>query len=168
MKTITCCFSGHRPAKLPWGKDETDERCLRLKAWIAEKAILLYKQGYRHYICGMAMGSDMYFCEELIRLRDFENYDITIEAAIPCEQQSNSWSQSDRERYFRLVGACDTETLVQRHYSRDCMMKRNRYMVDKSSCIVCVYDGRLSGTMHTLLYAVRRGLEVIEIDPNQI
>ena len=27
----TCCFTGHRPAKLPWGSDESDERCQALK-----------------------------------------------------------------------------------------------------------------------------------------
>ena len=29
---VTCCFSGHRPARLPWGRNEADPRCLALKA----------------------------------------------------------------------------------------------------------------------------------------
>ncbi len=28
----TCCFSGHRPPRLPWGSNEADPRCLALKA----------------------------------------------------------------------------------------------------------------------------------------
>ena len=35
-KPVSCCFTGHRPAKLPWGTDEGDERCLRLKARLRE------------------------------------------------------------------------------------------------------------------------------------
>ncbi len=31
----SCCFTGHRPEKLPWGFDETDSRCLALKRRIA-------------------------------------------------------------------------------------------------------------------------------------
>lgn len=27
----TCCFTGHRPEKLPWGTDEGDPRCRMLK-----------------------------------------------------------------------------------------------------------------------------------------
>ena len=27
----TCCFTGHRPEKLPWRYDEGDSRCLALK-----------------------------------------------------------------------------------------------------------------------------------------
>ena len=30
-----CCFTGHRPDKLPWGTNEYDPRCLRVKADIA-------------------------------------------------------------------------------------------------------------------------------------
>ena len=35
-KPVSCCFTGHRPAKLPWRTDESDERCLRLKARLRE------------------------------------------------------------------------------------------------------------------------------------
>ena len=30
-KASTCCFTGHRPDKLPWGSRESDPRCLTLK-----------------------------------------------------------------------------------------------------------------------------------------
>lgn len=59
----SCCFTGHRPAKLPWGFDETDARCLHLKARIADALEAAYESGYRHFICGMALGCDLYFCE---------------------------------------------------------------------------------------------------------
>ena len=50
-KQSACCFTGHRPAKLPWGYDESDERCRALKAKLcaaAESAIL---EGTEHFIC---------------------------------------------------------------------------------------------------------------------
>ena len=31
----TCCFTGHRPDKLPWGTREEDPRCVALKGRIA-------------------------------------------------------------------------------------------------------------------------------------
>ena len=58
-----CCFTGHRPGKLPWGYDETDLRCLSLKARMADAAEAAYQEGYRHFLCGMALGCDLYFCE---------------------------------------------------------------------------------------------------------
>ena len=39
-RPVSCCFSGHRPSKLPWGGDESDPRCTNLKRrlWDAMEA----------------------------------------------------------------------------------------------------------------------------------
>ena len=42
-------------------------------------------------------------------------------------------------------------------------MRRNRYMVDSSSLLIAAYNGQQGGTMSTLLYAMRQGLEIIEL-----
>ena len=67
-REATCCFSGHRPMKLPWGMRETDERCIAAKSWIGQQLEELYELGYRHFISGMAIGCDTYFAEEVLRL----------------------------------------------------------------------------------------------------
>lgn len=68
-KTTTCCFTGHRPDKLPWGEDETDPRCLSLKQRLAAALEDIYWDGVRHFICGMARGADLYFAEAVLALR---------------------------------------------------------------------------------------------------
>ena len=162
-REATCCFTGHRPDKLPWGEDESDPRCLELKEKIRAELNKAYEDGFRHFITGMARGSDLYFCEAVIQLRA-EKRGVTLEAAIPCEEQAAHWPEHDRNRYFRLVAACDFETMVQRHYSAGCMQRRNRYMVDQSGRIIAAYDGMLGGTMYTLTYAMRQKLDVVIID----
>lgn len=159
----TCCFTGHRPNKLPWGDDESDPRCVALKKRITREVERAYDGGYRHFICGMAQGADFYFCEAVQALRD-ERPGVTLEAALPCEEQADKWSERDRERYFRLVGLCDFETMVQHHYDRNCYLRRNRYMVDRSSLLIAAFDGTLGGTMYTITYAIRQGVEVVTID----
>ena len=67
-------------------------------------------------------------------------------------------------RYFTLVERCDCETMVQRHYDKGCMLRRNRYMVDRASLLIAVYDGMLGGTMYTLTYAMRQGIDVEILD----
>jgi len=160
----SCCFSGYRPEKLPWRGNEDDPRCVELKEQLNDTLFQLYESGTRHFICGMARGSDTYFCESVLRLRRFCT-DITIEAAIPCEDQAAKWSEADRRRYFDLVAQCDFETYVSRQYTRDCMTKRNRYMVDNASVLIAVYDGKFGGTMYTIEYAARSGVRIIEFEP---
>ena len=160
----TCCFTGHRPTKLPWGINESDPRCVSLHDKLYDIAEAVYLSGVTHYICGMAQGCDMYFCEEVLRLR-IAHPDVTIEAAIPCETQTNGWPEAIRNRYFKLVAMCDMETLISPKYTPDCMIKRNKYMVDNASVLIAVFDGVLGGTMQTINYARKKGLEIIEIRP---
>lgn len=164
LSSKTCCFTGHRPEKLPWRYNENDSRCIALKRKIYDIIEAVYLSGVTHFICGMAKGCDMYFCEAVIELRD-EYPNITLEAAIPCETQALGWSETDRNRYYYLASQCDDETMLQRAYSPDCMLKRNMYMVDNSSVLIAVYSGSFGGTMQTVNYARRRGLEIISIDP---
>ena len=64
-----CCFTGHRPDKLPWGRDEADPRCLLLKEDLEAALDRAYQAGFRHFISGMAQGADLYFAEAVLALR---------------------------------------------------------------------------------------------------
>lgn len=165
-RAITCAFTGHRPAALPWGEREEDPRCLELKKRLSEAVLRAYNQGFRHFICGMAKGSDFYFCEAVLALRqDREN--VVLEAAVPFPGQSQRWNMADRRRYDYLLSRCDLETLIQQSYTPTCMHRRNRYMVDHASRLIAVYNGQPggSGTLGTLSYALREGLdtEILEV-----
>lgn len=160
----TCCFTGHRPEKLPWGSDESDPRCLALKAWLRDAVDTAYESGIRHFICGMARGGDFYFAEAVLALRG-QHPEVTLEAAIPCASQSRGWSAGDRQRWRELVARCDLETLIQEHYDSGCMLRRNRYMVDHSALVIAVYDGSNGGTRRTLEYAIRQKVPFVDISP---
>lgn len=162
-RETTCCFTGHRPDKLPWRDDEWDPRCLELKERLAAALEDAYAKGMRHFICGMAQGADFYFCEAALALRD-RRPGVTVEAALPCEEQAARWKERDRNRYYRLIAQCDYETMVQHHYDKGCMLRRDRYMVDRSAMIIAVYGGVLGGTMYTLSYAMKKGLELKILD----
>lgn len=162
-RSMSCCFTGHRQEKLPWRGSENDARCIALKNKIADAVKSAYRSGFRHFICGMATGCDMYFCEAVIALRD-EHDEITIEAAIPWDGQASAWTEELKRRHSRLVEDCDYITVVQHEFTPDCLMKRNHYMVDNASMIIAAYNGKPGGTMSTMLYAIRQGLELVEIN----
>ena len=160
----TCCFTGHRPEKLPWGTDEGDPRCRMLKKKRYDAVEAAYGEGMRHFICGMARGCDFYFAEAVLALRA-ERGDVSLEAAVPCPTQADSWPAEDRARWRRILDQCDLETMVQHSYTPGCMLRRNRYMVDHSALVIAVYDGTSGGTRRTLEYALRRKVPFLDIDP---
>jgi len=160
----TCCFTGHRPEKLPWGSDEGDPRCALLKRKLRDAVESAYDEGLRHFICGMARGCDLYFAEIVLSLRA-ERGDVTLEAAVPCPTQPDSWPEADRIRWRQILAVCDLETMVQDHYTPGCMLRRNRYMVDHSALVIAVYDGTNGGTRRTLEYAIRQKVPFVDIPP---
>ena len=164
----TCAFTGHRPQHLPFGMNENDERCTDLKETLKEQIInLIETEDVTHFITGMALGVDLYAAEIVLDLK--ARYpSITLESAIPCETQAVKWSAAQRERYYDIAAQCDKETMLQSHYSPDCMDKRNRYMVDHADYILAVWNGCPSGTGNTVRYAHKKGKSIIVINPDSL
>lgn len=161
----TACFTGHRSQKLPWRFNEEDLRCKVMKENLRieiEKAI---KRGYKTFLCGMAIGFDMICAETVIGLK--EKYsDIKIIGALPCKTQDIKWSSKDRERYRNLLSQLDDIRCIYDEYiGVECMLERNRFMVNNSSLVIALYNGLSGGTKSTISYARERGLEIIVIEP---
>lgn len=159
----TCCFTGHRPQKLGYGENsiQCDELKNRLEELIIE---LIEKEGVTHFISGVALGVDTYAANIVLNLKT-QYPDITLECAIPCENQAEKWNERDRDVYYDLISKCDKETLLQQKYSSDCMQKRNEYMVDNSDYVIAVWNGKPSGTGNTVKYAMKNNKKVLLINP---
>ncbi|MFR2157168.1 MAG: SLOG family protein [Evtepia gabavorous] len=106
-------------------------------------------------------GADLYFCQAVLDLRQ-RHPEVTLEAAIPFAGQADHWSAADQRRRMTLLDQCDLETVVQHTYTPGCMNRRNRYMVDRSSLLIAVYDGiPQGGTLNTLSYAMGKGVRTV-------
>ncbi len=163
----TCCFTGHRPNRLPWGKDETQPLCVTCKKLLTDEVELAYQLGFRRFWSGMAMGGDLLFAEVVLACGELHP-DVQLFAAIPCLDQTKGWSQDQTERYQRILERlpASQQILVQAERTRDCMLRRDRYMVNQSQRIIALYDGKSrGGTRYTLNYALKKGLESVVIDP---
>lgn len=159
---VSCSFSGHRPEKLPWGNDENDPRCKLLKKQIWQQLQKAYSDGYRHFLCGMALGCDIYFCQLVLALQHMMP-DVTLEAAVPCADQCSTWDEEEQQRYYRLLEKCSERTVLQEQYSPGCMQRRNRYMVEHSHRLIAVHNGMSGGTYNTMLYAMSLQKELVVV-----
>ena len=135
-----CAFTGHRPRKFPWGDNETDARCIALKKALAKEITKLVDAGYTDFLSGMAEGTDAWAALAVLALKK-ENPALKLHCVLPCEGQADEWSASARELYISILGRADEVVYVSREYSKNCMLKRNRYLVDHTSCLLAVYNG---------------------------
>ncbi len=67
------------------------------------------------------------------------------------------------EEYERIKSQADKVVYVSQEYTKDCMFKRNRHLVDNSSVCICYKIKDSGGTAYTVSYAKEQGLEVINI-----
>ena len=147
----TCCITGHRNIpedQLGYVKDEIQKEILQA-----------VEDGYTHFISGFAGGADLMFAVIVAELKK-ENRSLTLEAAIPHENRLKSKDQTFQD----LLSVCDKVTVVCQRYHPGCFFTRNRYLVDNSSRILAVYDGReKGGTFYTIGYAQKHNKEMHEI-----
>ena len=160
-----CAFTGHRPNKLPWRYDETDSRCVALKEVLAEQITALVEAGFTQFLSGMAEATDTWSALAVLSLRE-KNPAIKLHCILPCTAQAEKWSASSRELYRSILERADSVVYVSRDYHKNCMLDRNRFLVEHASTLLAVYNGvRRSGTGATVNYARKMGREIIVIDP---
>lgn len=160
-----CAFTGHRPRKFPWGYNEADARCVVLKETLAKEIAKLVETGYTDFLSGMAEGTDAWAAMAVLALKK-ENPALKLHCVLPCEGQADGWAASARELYFSILEQADDIIYVSREYSKDCMLKRNRYLVDHVTCLLAVYNGEWrGGTAMTVRYARKLEREIILLSP---
>ncbi len=160
MKTV--CFTGHRPEKLNFTENDIRfERFENLLFKIVDRLSLL---GCENFISGMARGFDIWAAEAVCLLK--EKKEVRLVCAVPFPEQSKSWAKSERQRWNNIISHSDDVVIIFEKYRKSCFHERNRYMVDNSHVVVCLYDGTSGGTAYTVNYALKKGKVVIQIDPN--
>lgn len=142
-KEHSCCFSGHR--KLPVEQLENIRK--RLKS----EVIKLINCGVDSFISGYASGFDTEAALLVNELKQ-EYPNIKLILVLPYRQEINI-------PYDECI--CLAET-----YRKGCFHIRNRYMVDNSSYCICYLTENKGGTVYTVNYAKRQGMEIINVAPN--
>ena len=155
------CVAGHRPNRL-YGYDLNDQRWQKLKSQFKE---ILKEKRCDEAISGMALGVDTIFALAVLELKD-EGYDIKLHCAIPCKNQSCKWGKESVNLYRFILSKADVVKLVSdEEYKPYLMQRRNEYMVQRSDCVIAVWDGSKSGTGNCVRYAEEQGREIVRIEP---
>ena len=154
MRSYTCCFTGHR--QLP------PEKQVEIAGRLERVIVSLYQRGIQYYGAGGARGFDCLAAQTVLRLR--ESYpDMKLILVLPCLTQTRGWPAADVAEYERIKAQADKVVYTAQDYSKGCMHKRNRHLVDNSSVCVCCLTRDSGGTAYTVDYAEKKGLAIINL-----
>ena len=165
MLENSCAFTGHRPHKFPWRYDETDSRCVTLKAALMEQIMLLTRAKTTDFYSGGADGVDCWPAMIVLELRK-KNPALRLHCILPYEGQADKWSASAQERYRLILKEADSIEYVSHAYYDGCMLDRNHRLVEAAGSLLAVYNGeRRGGTAATIRYARKLQRKIVILDP---
>ena len=154
VKEKTCCFTGHRD--IPSGAYQ------HIFSKTEEMVESLIKEGYLYFGAGGALGFDTIAAFTVLKLK--EKYpDVRLILVLPCLSQTRGWSSHDVEIYEDIKSRADKVVYTSEEYTRGCMHKRNRHLVDNSSACIAYLTDSKGGTAYTVDYAKKHGLIVYNI-----
>lgn len=155
LRLHRCCFTGHRPEKLNRPEAEVKKAL--------EIAILqAINDGFMTFITGMARGIDIWAGEIVLQLRK-QNPNLHLIAASPYEGFENHWSADWQMRYKDILDQADLVRFICKDYSKACFQIRNEWMVNRSTRVIAVYNGKPGGTRNTIEYAERNKVECFKL-----
>ena len=92
--------------------------------------------------------------------------DLKLIGALPCKTQEKFWNAKDKKIYREMLTKLDAIRCIYDEYiGAECMIERNKYMVNNSSLLIALYNNISGGTKFTVDYAKKQGLEVVIIKP---
>lgn len=154
MKKQTVCFTGHR--KIP--PEQVGVLARQLKSTL----IQLINDGYLYFGAGGALGYDTLAAQTVLELK-MQYPDVKLILVLPCLSQTRGWSARDIEIYEDIKNKADKVVYTSQEYTKGCMHKRNRHLVDNSSVCICYLTENTGGTAYTVDYARKNNLTVINL-----
>ena len=150
----TACFTGHR--KIPASEIKNIEKQLDK---IIEK---LYQKGVIFYGAGGSYGFDM-LAEKAVKRARNRHKDIKLILVLPCKNQDKYWTEDNKAAFAEIKNQADKIVYTSEIYSKDCMHKRNRHLVNFSGYCIAYLNKNSGGTAYTVNYARQKGSEIVNL-----
>jgi len=164
--STTACFSGYRPKKFNYADPVILEN-ISIKLAIAIFALV--DKGYSTFLFGGAPGFDI-LAARAVNYAKTVKKDIRLVCVLPCDDfhLSNEFDDFWRKQYLKVTPLCDSIITLTEQYHRNCYMDRNKYMINHSSQLICLFNGTKGGTYNTIEYAKSNNIAVTNLFNHQI
>jgi len=134
-----CAVMGQHPMRFPWGFDEEDDRCQKLKMELAQQIMVLRQRGVTQFLTACDCGVGLYAGEIINGLRTTDR-DLMLICYIPHEEQATKWAPYLRERYFTMLEKCTHISVVCPAGTPDAQLHAYKKIIDLADVVLAVYD----------------------------
>ena len=139
-KPIRCAIIGQHPMRFPWGFDEEDDRCRKLKIELAQQIMMLRQNGVSQFLTACDCGVGLCAAEIVNGLRATTDHDLMLICYTPHEEQATKWAPYLRERYFMMLEKCTHISAVCEVGAPDAQLHAYKKIIDLADVVLAVYD----------------------------
>jgi len=160
--SVSVAFSGYRPDKLQKTDPGNNFLFAEIQARLLSTIHSLVEQGYNTFLSGMAAGFDLIAASAVLLAKNVYP-DIRLIAVLPFPEQSAKYTLYWKTEYLEILQKSDCQITISDHYRSGVYHRRNDFLIDHSSVIVCYYDGQPGGTHYTVKKSMQHRLEIINL-----
>jgi len=125
--------------RFPWGFDEEDSRCRKLKIELAQQIMVLRQSGVFQFLTACDCGVGLYAGEIINGLRTTDR-ELMLICYIPHEEQATKWAPYLRERYFDMLEKCTCLSAVCEVGAQNTQLQAYKKIIDLADVVLAVYD----------------------------
>ena len=162
-----CAIIGQPPMRFPWGFDEEDSRCCRMKLEMAQRILELSQCGMTEFQVACDPGVGLYAAEIVNALRE-NSLAVRLACILPHEEQATKWTPQLRERYFNMLANAELDC-INFHEQPNAQLLAYQRIIRQSTVVLAVYDPDLadgSAEDKAVAYALALGKPTLLIYPD--
>lgn len=169
-KPVRCAVMGQHPLRFPWGFDEEDASCAKMKMEQAQQIMVLCQEGVSQFLVACDCGVGLYAAEIVNGLR-MTDRDLMLLCYTPHEEQATKWAPYLRERYFDMLTVCTYLSAVCEVGTPDAQLQAYKKIIDLADVVLAVYDRDTPATGsaedRALIYAEGQHKPLLMLHPTE-
>ena len=169
-KEYRCAIIGQHPMRFPWGFDEEDTKCRRMKLELAQCIMELRQCGVTEFQVACDPGVGLY-AGEIVNITKQNDEAMRLVCVTPFEEQATKWTPQLRERYFNMLAGCTELDCIDFHEQPDAQLLAYQRIIKQSGVVLAVYAPDLadgSAEDRAVAYALVLGRPVMLIHPETL
>jgi len=169
-KEYRCAIIGQHPMRFPWGFDEEDTQCRRMKLELAQCIMELRQCGVTEFQVACDPGVGLY-AGEIVNITKQNDEAMRLVCVTPFEEQATKWTPQLRERYFNMLAGCTELDCIDFHKQPDAQLLAYQRIIKQSGVVLAVYAPDLadgSAEDKAVTYALALGRPVMLIHPETL